>query len=49
MAPLTKLVKVEHSQFKRQWGPEQDDAFEAVKAFISQVYKMLVFVDLFDL
>jgi hypothetical protein len=36
MAPLTKLVKVEHSQFKRHWGPEQDDAFEAGKALISQ-------------
>jgi hypothetical protein len=37
MAPLTKLVKVECSQFKKQhWGPEQDDPFETVKALIAQ-------------
>mgnify|MGYP000730323362 CR=1 FL=1 len=36
MAPLTKLVGLQRSQFKQHWGPEQDEAFEAVKALISQ-------------
>jgi hypothetical protein len=36
MAPLTKLVKVERNQLKQHWGPEQDNAFKAVKALMAQ-------------
>jgi uncharacterized protein YozE (UPF0346 family) len=36
MASSTKLVKVECNQFKQHWGPKQDNAFEALKALITQ-------------
>jgi hypothetical protein len=36
MAPLSKLDKIERNKFRQKWGPEQDDAFEAVKALIAQ-------------
>jgi hypothetical protein len=36
MASLTKMVSVEPRLFNWLWGPEQDAAFEAVKALISQ-------------
>ena len=36
MAPLMQMTKLAQKLFEQSWGPDQDKAFTAVKAFITE-------------